>query len=208
MEKNVTMNMERRLKLKKRRFKKTRSYCMGLAEINGMTSEEILTVTNQAGKIPIDIAQICYDLDIRVSAFDFSEMENNEKIKSQVLKRGKILGAVVTKNDDIAILYRDTDNVNRRRFTLAHELAHCCLHIDPSDPIHVEFRMDESSTNSKETDANSFAGELLIPEKSLRNIIGDVDYISKKNIEIMSTMFMVSENVMKARLEKLKIKII
>ncbi len=59
------------------------------------------------------------------------------------------------------------DKVNRSRFTLSHELAHCRLYVDPTDPIHVEFRLYESSANLKEIEANSFEGELFVPEKSL-----------------------------------------
>ncbi|MEO7577122.1 MAG: ImmA/IrrE family metallo-endopeptidase [Massilia sp.] len=57
----------------------------------------------------------------------------------------------------------------RRRFTLAHEIAHFCLHLSHSRKAFVDTRANmgrsESYWNIEESEANSFAAELLMPKK-------------------------------------------
>jgi len=61
-------------------------------------------------------------------------------------------------------------NEGRRRFIIAHELGHFCLHKAKSAyDIAEDFRTwDEGS---KETEANVFAGELLLPERLLTPLL-------------------------------------
>lgn len=182
--------------------------CRKLIELHGLKAEELLEKAGQTGLFPVDVAQICYDLDIRLMSFDFKPIEQDESMREDVQQRGEILGAVVAYEDDLAILYRQEDSKNRRRFTIAHELAHCCLHMQPNEQSHIEFRIDSQSDDSREIDANTFAGELLIPKKILLQLIGNGNLIKEESIPNLSKMFMVSENVMKARLNFLKIRVL
>ena len=179
--------------------------CRKLRELNGLSAEELLKKVGQFGIVPIDIAQICYDLGIHVKMTDFSAIE--QKIYEITKEKREILGAVLAKDNDLAILYRN-NTVNRKRFTLAHELAHCCLHIEPQRKLHLEFRTDGVSSDIKEIEANKFAGELLIPESSLKEVIDFSFDIEESKINFLAQLFVVSENVMKARLKELNISII
>lgn len=179
--------------------------CKKLNELNGLTAEMLLEKTKQSNVFPVDVAQICYDLGIWLKPFDFTKIEQETYIREQVKQKGHILGTVLVNNNDLAILYRESDSTNRKRFTIAHELAHCCLHMDSNEKRHIEFRIDEQSSDKKEIEANTFAGELLIPENALKKLIGESKYLSIQTIKTLSNIFMVSENVMKARLEKLNI---
>ena len=172
--------------------------CKKLKELDGLTPNEIL-LSSGANSVPISIHSILRRLGISYRAMDFTPYEqNNENLISS---RGKILGAVTILGDDICILYRKDDSSNRIRFTLAHELAHCCLDSKSlRDKGHIEFRFDENSTNPKEFAANVFAGELLIPKNPL------VDLYNKlivPAVDVIANEFQVSINVMKARLEYL-----
>lgn len=179
--------------------------CMKLRELNGLTADELLEKVGQADVIPVDVAQICYDLGIRLQSFNFSEIE--KQLGDEIAQKGEILGAVVSRGDDLAILYRESDSTNRKRFTIAHELAHSCLHIPVNTPQpYFEFRNDSISKDKKEFDANSFAGQLLVPEKSLRKLIGSSSFITSNSIKSLSKIFIVSENVMNARLKELNIR--
>lgn len=57
----------------------------------------------------------------------------------------------------------------RRRFTLAHELGHFCLHLSPSKRSFIDKKKAMSSTESYwdlyESEANNFAAALLMPEQ-------------------------------------------
>lgn len=180
--------------------------CMKLSELNNLTSTELLCKAGQENIVPVDVAQICLNLQIIIKPFDFSKIESSRVYKEQFVKRGNILGMVLTQEDNLAILYKKTDTKNRKRFTIAHELAHCCLHMTPHEDIHIEFRTDEKSSDPAEKEANIFAGELLIPENSLRTIIAN-QKVTNKLVLLLSDMFVVSTNVMKSRLEHLNIEI-
>jgi hypothetical protein len=52
----------------------------------------------------------------------------------------------------------------RRRFTIAHEIGHYCLH-GPKPTFDDTRDLTTWKTHSKETEANIFAGELLMPER-------------------------------------------
>lgn len=58
-------------------------------------------------------------------------------------------------------------NEGRRRFIIAHELGHYCLHKAMSAYDTAE-NMRTWDEGSKETEANVFAGELLLPENLLK----------------------------------------
>lgn len=67
-----------------------------------------------------------------------------------------------------------TTGVFKHRFNLAHELGHLLLH---GDEVHGETAI--------EREANTFAGELLMPERSMRNLLTsriDWDRLSKLSI--------------------------
>lgn len=178
--------------------------CMKLSELKELSANDLLNKAGQEDVVPVDIAQLCKDLQIITSPFDFTSIENSDEYRGLVEKKGNILGVVLAEKDDLAILYRIADTKNRKRFTIAHELAHCCLHMNPNEDLHIEFRTDEKSKDIKEIEANIFAGELLIPEKSLRTVIADKQ-VTEELVLLLSRFFVVSSNVMKERLKYLKI---
>lgn len=199
----------KQISIKKEVQKKDKKMCKKIDELHELKPDELLKRTEQEDKIPVDVAQICYDFGIRLSPFDFSPIEKNDDVKNEVAKRGNILGAAVVSGDNLAILYRQADSSNRRRFTIAHELAHCCLHMSTDADFHVEFRTDSSNEkNQKEYEANLFAGKLLIPEKSLKRLIGDAKYITKQTSIVLAKLFLVSQNVLNERLRTLKINVL
>ena len=109
---------------------------------------------------------------------------------------------VLTSGNDAAIFYRKTDSVNRKRFTIAHELAHCC-HLDPAttEP-HIEYRIDEDKKDEFERKMDIFAGELLIPFKKLKEVYMSLEIPASA---VLAKIFNVSVSVMEARLNYLKI---
>lgn len=177
--------------------------CEKLKELSGYGPEEILNKywNKERNVYPIDISKILYNMKIRVSAYDFSKFDNGNL-------EDRILGAMVAKGKDLALLYRKGETKNRSRFTLAHELAHCCLahyQFNNCDMPYIEYRHDGVLTDQYEEEANIFAGELLIPDKELRMVLESEYPDTFPEIVKLSKLFAVSWNVMKGRLRYLKI---
>lgn len=98
----------------------------------------------------------------------------------------------------------------RQRFTLAHELAHICLHHDQlEDTVHVDrgsLRRDAvaaSGTDATEIEANTFAAELLMPEHFLKSALNGraIDMEDDEAVTALAKRFKVSEAAMRFRLE-------
>jgi Zn-dependent peptidase ImmA (M78 family) len=88
---------------------------------------------------------------------------------------GDVSGALL-RNDGVAgIAVNSNQSSTRKRFTIAHELAHFLLeHRPDEDHLDWEFtvlRRDEKSsegTDTREIEANAFAANLLMPKDFLR----------------------------------------
>ena len=71
---------------------------------------------------PIQISQLLQRIGVSTLGIDFTQIE-----KDAGYEYGRILGAAISKGDNLTIFYRKQDSKNRQRFTIAHELAHCCF---------------------------------------------------------------------------------
>lgn len=169
--------------------------CKILKKIHGRSPEELLKDFDVYDTIPINLSQLAKNIGISVLPMDFSSLEEK-------LHKKDILGLVLTSGDNAAIFYKKSDSINRIRFTIAHELAHCC-HLDPStkEP-HIEYRIDEQDKDSFEREMDIFAGKLLIPLGKLKEVYMG---LPAPNSIILADKFAVSVKVMEARLNYLKI---
>lgn len=145
---------------------------------------------------PINISLLLHRLGIKEVAADFSDIEKILQYDS-----GEILGITFAQEKQVGIFYRSSDSINRRRFTMAHEIAHCCLHTDTLTDKHIELRSSKTQDDPREYNANVFAGELLIPESSLKMIY---EQLLVPSLSGLSEIFQVSTNVMAKRLDYLK----
>lgn len=170
---------------------------MNVRDLHGKTAEEILALCGQSDSIPVDMKTILEKLHISAVHFDFSKIEEKLPPKYSGLS---ILGAMISNDENIAILYSDKEvkDSHRTRFTIAHEIAHCCLH---GQPYHIEFRID-GDLNDNEIAANTFAGELLIPEVSLKDTIKQ---LLLPTVTALADIFDVSVNVMTERIKYLSL---
>ena len=171
--------------------------CKKLRELDGLTPDEILLISG-VSSYPVDMQKILRKLGIRSGSMNFEAIE--AKIPKVIESRGSILGAVTIIGDNLNIFYSEDSTDNRKRFTLAHELAHCCLNASSLRKGHIEFRFDETTSDPKELAANIFAGQLLIPEKPLRKMY---DSLLIPAADVMAHEFQVSTHVMEARLKHL-----
>lgn len=156
---------------------------------------------------PLDIENISFRLGIRIDD-DFS------------LEAQGIIGQILFEQDTPVIKINPIENsyLPRRRFTIAHEIGHFCLHSAKSKQEFTDSQKtmsrSDSFWNRYESEANGFAAQLLMP-KSL--IISEGQKIiamhkekkSEGNItaseftESMADRFLVSSKAMEYRLKNL-----
>lgn len=85
-------------------------------------------------------------------------------------------------------------HLHRQRFSVAHELGHYFLHRDVvlEDPVTIDNPPGEDwapgGKNPAETEADIFAGELLVPLEFLKKF-------HSKSLEELSKVFLVSQHV-------------
>lgn len=89
---------------------------------------------------------------------------------------------------------------NRRRFSLAHELAHFLLHRGQASNFRDEvFTRRLGSRSKMEIEADSLAAEILMPEASFREAVSG----GQKSVSGLSDMFGVSNQALRFRAQKL-----
>lgn len=92
------------------------------------------------------------------------------------------------------VMYVNTsDSPNRKKFTVAHELAHWVLHqdeikTDPEKAVLLRMAIG-ANTDPLEQEANAFAAELLVPMDYFQTIEDD------KSISELAELFQVSTEV-------------
>lgn len=174
---------------------KVKYMCKILKKIHGKTPEELLSKYGVYDTLPIDLEKLALNIGISLIPYNFTSME-------QMLNKKGILGLILTEGDNAAIYYRMTDTLNRVRFTIAHEIAHCCA-LDPNtkEP-HVEWRMDDDTKSDFEKEMDIFAGRLLMPLEKLKQVYMSLD---RPTSTVLAQKFGVSVPVMEARLNYLGI---
>lgn len=110
------------------------------------------------------------------------------------------------------ILVNLMESAVRRRFTIAHELAHYILHRNESRLFaHRDMTADGASISSMEQEANYFAANVLMPEKLVREKVEDMrngiwskipDFVLIREI---ADYFVVSESAAEVRLKQIGI---
>lgn len=152
--------------MQKKGKKEVTYMCAGLEKLSQKTPEDILEQYGD-GSCPIDIEGILKALGVHFAPMDFVSIERRSPKTVQL--RGNILGAVTLIEDTVNIFYRKGSDENIKRFTLAHELGHCCYDTNLlRDRGHIEWRFDGSTRLAKEVRANRFAGKILVPEDMLQ----------------------------------------
>ena len=120
----------------------------------------------------------------------------------------EISGLVIRKDGMSVIGVNRAHSAVRRRFTLAHELAHVLLHEGKELRYDADFRFnlrsELSSTGSdvEEIEANFFAASILMPKKFLdsdqRTLTIELE--DAKAIQELAKLYMVSAQAMSVRL--------
>jgi len=188
--------MKRIIKRLKKEKKGKTKMCKPLEKIRNKSPEEILEECGAYNQIPIDLGKISqhYGISIIPDSFENENADINDEFE-------KVIGMVVVNGDNAGIFYSNIYSINRQRFTVAHEFAHCSLHTNRMQENYIEYRKNKLSKEGIEYEANVFAGELLIPPKFIYSL-----YNKTQCAVSLAKSFAVSLQVMCARLDYLNLK--
>ena len=107
----------------------------------------------------------------------------------------------VVNNIPLIVLLSDIDG-ERQRFTIAHELGHCCKHGQNLENNYIEMFCDNQDVNeAEEAEATLFASQLLIPEKQLKDLHSK---LVQPSLQKLSELFEVPKDLMLKRIVDLK----
>jgi len=146
----------------------------------------ILIETN-INKLPVDIIKVCEKLNIKIRSYD-----NNHKL-AKIYKNGFSL---ITSCGEKSIYYnKSINNINRCRFTIAHELGHIMLNHN---------KKTNKSYKELEKEANMFAIRILSPICILHEInISSPDELSNVCKISNSASYFRYKKMKKARVKNL-----
>ncbi|CAN5446895.1 hypothetical protein BH10ACT10_BH10ACT10_02310 [soil metagenome] len=159
-------------------------------------ARNLLREVGQAGP-PVDVEAIAEHLGIRVVK---TKMDDD------------VSGMLIREADTVTVGLNSGQALNRRRFTLAHEIGHLRLHrgraLILDSAIRVNYRDAQSAraTDREEMEANRFAAELLMPAHMVMDAVtrlgpGQIDYVKTK----LADQFAVSPEAIGYRLVNLGI---
>ncbi len=169
--------------------------CKRLIELNGKSAEEILKRSGQADKVPVNLEKIIETIKVYKHPRTFEDIEKIEK--------KEVVGLVLLNGDDIGIFYDIDASIEQKRFIIAHEIGHCCLHGDTLKDGYIEFLHKDGYENDHEKEASLFAARLLIPEQPL---ISTYNKLILPTLNGLADIFEVPKHLMKCRLTELKMK--
>jgi Zn-dependent peptidase ImmA (M78 family) len=119
---------------------------------------------------------------------------------------GDLSGVLVRNDGEVYIGVNSLHHMNRRRFTIAHELGHFALHrgirMHVDRDFRVNWRDDDSSkaVDPEEMEANRFAAELLMPTHLLLKDIEGLKRFDQRTVDLLARRYRVSPQAMRIRL--------
>ena len=179
--------------------------CKTLNDLHKKTPDYFL---KNIDTFPVDVAKILRDNHIIVFPVSFVELE-----KQLHFKEDSILGISYARGKELGIMYSENSSETQKRFTLAHELGHCCLHMNAGSLYHIEMHIKsdvlenqrkpiETIDSKKEEEADSFARDLLIPNSVL---LWSLENNYQQSIAQLASKFDVPEDQMLKKLREIEV---
>lgn len=106
----------------------------------------------------------------------------------------EVSGFIAPKDGETYIIVNEKESLQRRVFSLAHELGHFVLH-HPKDKTMFRIDQVDNQLSNEETEANYFAASLLVPEEKLKWAL-----TQSRDISLIARFFGVSESVISNRI--------
>ncbi len=184
--------------------------CKKIREVNSLTPERVLE-KHWDGKIPVNVKKILSSVDVRFREYDITNLEEILGLD----KNDAVLGMAFSDGDNLGILFSTRIDKDATNYVLAHEFAHCCLHMRPSEKFHIEMKLSRDlyswlrqdtilgryRISYKEIEADRFAADLLIPTKALLDLFING---SDQSIDGIAKHFHVSKEIVRLKIINLK----
>ena len=179
-----------------------------LSAFSDKTPQSLLMLGSQTQLFPVDVAEICYKADIYLRPFDFGTLAGHDFFQGNPQAAR---GAIVVCGRRVAILYCANSTVLSRRFEIAYLLAYLCLYAwkekPAEDKVWAHLDLVENESAEKEKGINLFARKILIPADTLLPLVRSRHQITSGLAYTLSVHFMVSEELMRKRLQDLEISV-
>lgn len=146
------------------------------------------------GELPIPVGQIGESLGLKI--YEVDDLPNN--ISGEIRPCGEGI-------DTFEINIAKYDLRVRKRFTVAHEIAHYLLHRNQiGESIEDDVLYRSKLSHLRETEANRLAADILLPLYRVHEEHEKIkNYTYQDKLEILSSIFAVSGTAMKIRLERI-----
>ncbi|MGE4313960.1 MAG: ImmA/IrrE family metallo-endopeptidase [Pseudobdellovibrionaceae bacterium] len=149
-------------------------------------SQAMQKIKEHQSSIPVNVIRIANDLGMKV----YSVPDMNGTLSGMIRKNPESRGGF-----DIFVNGSHSDN--RRRFTIAHEIAHAVLHPHLiGDGITDDALLRSGLSNSVEAQANSLAADILMPWEKLNECLER----GITSLDNLAEMFGVSKQAMAIRI--------
>ena len=144
-------------------------------EHQNITSAEDLLKKIKPIKFPINLDMILKHLNLRLEK---NELQND-------------ISGILDLNKRVIIVEK-RHKQERQNFTIAHEIAHFCLHQNQDSLFEDKIFFRSIDNNSYEYQANNFAGELLMPKEEFmsqirsgnKSIVGLAEYFGVSTLAV------------------------
>ncbi|MEQ8446939.1 MAG: ImmA/IrrE family metallo-endopeptidase [Pelagibacterium sp.] len=154
-----------------------------------LTSEKLKIVNDflDQEEAPVRVITLAHTLGLKVYRAPWPS-DVSGKIQKDPARGGK---------SGYAIFVNQDHHENRRRFTIAHEIAHYVLHERKiGDGVFDDALYRSGLSDRAEVEANKLAADILMPRRLLRKY----QLLFDDDAEVLAREFKVSEQAMKIRL--------
>ncbi|HJQ08374.1 MAG TPA: ImmA/IrrE family metallo-endopeptidase [Candidatus Saccharimonadales bacterium] len=139
-----------------------------------------------------------------VNVFDIAANEEIDVVYFSPPDDAKDVSGLLVKEEKRVYLNAD-EPMERRAFTLAHELAHYFLEHEPSEyGVYRRSSLYLSEKSLTEREADRFAAELLMPQEFVTELMKKYS-LTARDTDVLAKMFVVSQVAMDRRLKELGI---
>lgn len=170
-------------------------------------------ITADTIKAHIDALHLVEQFGIRTAPVPIDRIARSLGVKVQYGAFDDELSGMAFIKEGVPIIgVNSLHNLNRQRFTIAHELGHVRLHRDQLElAVHIDkgsLRRDalaHEGTDKTEIEANAFAAELLMPGPILEamGVGADMDLEDDVQIASLAKKLKVSTMALQYRLQRL-----
>ncbi len=150
-------------------------------------------IARHQAELPVDVEALARDFGIDLRYVDFGTLD----IAGKLERRERAPGDYA-----YMILVNRRHGERRKRFTIAHEIAHYVLHRHLMEDEIVDDTMYRSNLrNEYEREADSFAADILLPPSVVKR-----EYRKNPALHPLAETFNVSEAALRIRLKQLGVR--